>query len=116
MIEWRVEASESAVGAHEAASDRALSIPWPARTLGAAAHCESGRACCQCSRRRGAKEGGGSFAVNAVVRRRVTASKGGPVPELCALTKHIWKACEEQHDLTLHPKWVPRERTLSPIN
>ena len=37
---------------------------------------------------------------------------GGPVAELCALTKHIWQACEE-HGLTLHPEWVPRENTYA---
>lgn len=110
MVEWRVDASESAIGAHDTMSGKELAHALPEALIGSSsterelyaalhvvrawAHSAYGRVVRLCM---------DSFAAT-----RNLVKGGGPVPALCDLTKQIWEECEKQR-VRLVPEWVPRE-------
>ena len=111
MIEWRVDASETAIGAHETNSTRRFSEALPANMIGRSsthrelygvlravkrwAHLHPHRTIRLC--------------LDSYTATRNLIKGGGPIQDLCDLTKTIWRESAELHKVSLFPEWVRRE-------
>ena len=110
MVEMRVDASETAVGAVESSEDAQISEPLPEGLIGRSS---TERELYGVLRAVQVWADKFSRRVVRVVMDSQPASRnlakgGGPVETLNRLTKEIWKLADAKA-ITLHPQWVPRE-------
>ena len=155
LVEWRVDTSETAVGAHDSSvgagalgaasasagagasasasagpdstasavgaassarsargmrSVRTLSVPLPSGLIGTSSTLRELHGVLTVVEAWGALYRGRviRLCLDSYAATRNLEKGGGPVAALCALTKRVWRACEE-HGLTVYPQWVPRE-------
>lgn len=109
-LEWRVDASEAAMGAVETQSRRALAHALPDERIGRSSTERELYAALHVVRTWGPKATGRvvRLCMDSFPATRNLVKGGGPVEELCELARQIWRECEG-HAIDLQPEWVPRE-------
>ena len=108
-IEWRVDTSETAVGA-VSNDGRSITIPLLADMIGRSSTARELFGVKEVVVKWAPLYAGRSVRLylDSFAATRNLAKGGGPIPALTELTKEVWKAADELK-MSIRPDWIPRE-------